>query len=269
MSSWVSYVPSLSRGYHVTSSSGKKSAQKIWFLFILFFLATVIVGRDMKRFVVHEHLLTHYSDFFRAALTGGFKEAVDKVVTLAEDNPQTLDFFVHWLYYQRFPNKAKCDADELTTAWSANDDHGTGITKSTNLILLHVFSDKYNISQLYKETFEGFYHYLQLEGTRLANVTAIAKVFNSLDENAPLYRYLVDLHCCVKWVVWERDTTDRRAWSTGFPWSVLRHYNDIVVNKMLSDCWKLKLCDYHDHKTNAEEEACKKEQKRQKRKREA
>ena len=49
-------------------------------------------------FVVREDLLTHYSEFFRAALTGGFKEAADKIVTLKDEDPDVFGVFVHWLY---------------------------------------------------------------------------------------------------------------------------------------------------------------------------
>lgn len=71
--------------------------------------ATIIIGKEEKKFVVHEHLLTHYSDFFRAALTGDFKEAEDKIVRLEEEDPTVFEFFVHWLYYQRFPDGSKED----------------------------------------------------------------------------------------------------------------------------------------------------------------
>ncbi|KAF2449204.1 hypothetical protein P171DRAFT_480311 [Karstenula rhodostoma CBS 690.94] len=64
--------------------------------------ATVFVGSSKARFVVHEELLAHYSEFFRAALQGGFAEAETKTITLDDVAPHTFELFVHWLYYQRF-----------------------------------------------------------------------------------------------------------------------------------------------------------------------
>jgi hypothetical protein len=72
--------------------------------------------------VIHESLLTTYSDFFRAALTGGFVEAEEKVVKLEEDRSQTFVFFVHWLYHQRLPDRSKGDADEIVKPWSFKTD---------------------------------------------------------------------------------------------------------------------------------------------------
>jgi hypothetical protein len=57
--------------------------------------ATVLVDEPEKRFVVHEHLLTHYSEFFRAALTGRFKEAEEKVVKVRDTAPDIFECFVH------------------------------------------------------------------------------------------------------------------------------------------------------------------------------
>ena len=63
--------------------------------------ATVIVGPEERRFVVHEAILNHYSKFFRKAFTGEFEEAKRKTITLAEDSILTFEFFVHWFYKDR------------------------------------------------------------------------------------------------------------------------------------------------------------------------
>ncbi|KAF1939775.1 hypothetical protein EJ02DRAFT_351559, partial [Clathrospora elynae] len=60
--------------------------------------ATIIVGQGEVHFVVHESLLTQRSKFFRAALTGRFKEDADKIVRLQDEEPSHFEFFVHWLY---------------------------------------------------------------------------------------------------------------------------------------------------------------------------
>lgn len=56
------------------------------------------MGPDEKQFDVHKELLCSVSDFFAAALDGGFKEAEAGAVKLPEQDPDTFQYFIHWLY---------------------------------------------------------------------------------------------------------------------------------------------------------------------------
>lgn len=56
------------------------------------------MGPDENQFDVYKELLCSVSDFFAAALDGGFKEAEAGAVKLPEQNPDTFQYFVHWLY---------------------------------------------------------------------------------------------------------------------------------------------------------------------------
>jgi hypothetical protein len=171
---------------------------------------------------------------------------------------------VHWLYYQRFPDKAKSDVDELTTAWAVNgEDDLAGETKSINLIRLHLFSDKYQVPQLSKETLDDFFHHLQLEATALAGPKAITEAYNSLDENSPFVRLLVDTQCCTVNSICK--VSEQYIWPAGYLWNMIHRYHEIIRQNMPSEYWKLNLCDYHDHKTDEEKDACNNEQKRRER----
>jgi hypothetical protein len=64
--------------------------------------ATILAGKSQKRFTVHKSLISHHLELFHAALTGRLKEAQDKTVTLQDDEVAIFEFFLHWLYYQRF-----------------------------------------------------------------------------------------------------------------------------------------------------------------------
>lgn len=89
------------------------------------------------RFVVHSALLVHHSAFFRAALTGSFKEAGEKVVKLPHEQCTIVELFVHWLYYHDLPTRDAGDAKHLVQQ------------RADNLIQLHVFSDVYDVPELY------------------------------------------------------------------------------------------------------------------------
>lgn len=60
-------------------------------------IATVKVGPAAKEFHVHKGLICHYSQFFRGAFKGGFKES-EGVVTLADESPESFQAFFTWLY---------------------------------------------------------------------------------------------------------------------------------------------------------------------------
>lgn len=57
----------------------------------------VLVGPEKHRFDIHKALVCSQSDFFKAALTGNFKEA-DGTIALPEQDPTTFRYFVYWLY---------------------------------------------------------------------------------------------------------------------------------------------------------------------------
>lgn len=118
--------------------------------------ATVIIGPPRARFIVHEDLLIFHSPFFCAALTGNFKEVADKEVVLVEENEQTFEIIVHWLYHTRFPNSN--DAEALFALWSNADDHGK--RKTGNLICLYVFAIKYRVPKLKAKAMDGLYSHM-------------------------------------------------------------------------------------------------------------
>jgi hypothetical protein len=69
--------------------------------------------KDHERLVVHESVITHYSEFFRAAINGKLAEVTDKTVKLGDVGPETFKLFVCWLYYKRLPNRKKGDDSQL------------------------------------------------------------------------------------------------------------------------------------------------------------
>ncbi|PNS21414.1 hypothetical protein CAC42_1193 [Sphaceloma murrayae] len=61
-------------------------------------MATVLVGPNQVRFVLHTDLLVATSPFFAAALQGHFTESSSQTVTLPEEKPDIFEWFVQWLY---------------------------------------------------------------------------------------------------------------------------------------------------------------------------
>lgn len=59
---------------------------------------SIVVGAEKRAFAMHKMLLCSSSDYFRAALDGGFKEAAEQRIELLEDNPKVFERFQLWLY---------------------------------------------------------------------------------------------------------------------------------------------------------------------------
>ncbi|KAF2692216.1 hypothetical protein K458DRAFT_382045 [Lentithecium fluviatile CBS 122367] len=55
---------------------------------------TIVVSDEKAPFVIHENLLTSYSEFFRRALTGRTKEASERKIKV-EGDALTFEFFYH------------------------------------------------------------------------------------------------------------------------------------------------------------------------------
>ncbi|KAG9565229.1 hypothetical protein KCU71_g5461, partial [Aureobasidium melanogenum] len=61
-------------------------------------MATILIGPDQKKFVIHQALLCGKSQYFTKALTGSFVESKTRVVRLEDVSPMLFRMFVSWLY---------------------------------------------------------------------------------------------------------------------------------------------------------------------------
>jgi hypothetical protein len=207
--------------------------------------ARVVVGQQGKCFTVHQDLLVHHSPFFRAALTGSFKEADSKTVILADSDPQVFEFFVHWLYYQRFCRPG--DSPELLALWTDDDDEDL---KSSNLIMLYVFCDKYHVSALQRQTLDELFDHVFEE--ELPSIQNVGFAFENLREDDPLCRFFVDAYCY--WSgAWMLDSV--QALPIVFVTMVMQQYSRYAHGERDRTC-SPELCDYHGHKEIRERLQC-------------
>lgn len=69
-------------------------------------MINISVGLDgqQRTWMLPKGLLSHHSEFFRAALEHDFKEGIERKVTLPEDDPRDFEIFVYWLHFQAVPS---------------------------------------------------------------------------------------------------------------------------------------------------------------------
>jgi hypothetical protein len=235
--------------------------------------ATVLVGHSKDRFVVHENLLTHYSEFFRAALTGSFKEAEDKIVKLGNTHGFTFECFVHWLYTQRFPDASKGDDEELVDGWGSSDDPRKLID---SLIDMYIFGDRCMVPQLQRVALDHLYRHIQVHTTPVPEEDDIYNAFGHLRSDNPLCRLLVDVklyydHCCdgssnpysrdekAEWPM-NGEPDYPSEYLLAFARRATEIYGGIRWGEKNLNDFDLDLCNYHDHKTDEEKETCKQDQ---------
>ncbi|KAI9731797.1 MAG: hypothetical protein M1834_004586 [Cirrosporium novae-zelandiae] len=114
----------------------QKKRMKLSFEALLDTTVKIKVGLEQFCFEVHKGLLSHYSSYFRAALSGPFKEGNEGVIILETEEVEVFRVFFKWLY--------KDVTTDCETTPSALD---TDI-EFLQLLKLYVFSDKRGIPRL-------------------------------------------------------------------------------------------------------------------------
>lgn len=61
-------------------------------------VVTIEVGPEKKAFIIHKDLLCFYSDYFRAAFNGSFKEAIDGKLSLPNEKAELFDIVNYFVY---------------------------------------------------------------------------------------------------------------------------------------------------------------------------
>jgi hypothetical protein len=199
---------------------------------------------------VHLDLLVYHSPFFRAVLTGSFKEAEEKLVTLSDTMWITFELFVHWLYFDRLPTEA--DSPELLALYCDEDDESF---QCKTLICLYVFCDKYDISRLKRLCLNTLFQNIT-DKPELPSFAYIGYAFANLGENDPLCHFLVDTFCYWSGAdCWSFD--DVQELPHRFLTKVLTRYTEYTHGGR-DLVGSPELCNYHNHATSQERKECKK-----------
>ncbi|KAI4919459.1 hypothetical protein J4E90_001594 [Alternaria incomplexa] len=213
-------------------------------------MAEIVVGPKAKRFTVQLNRIVYYSPFFLAALTGPFKEAKDKVVTLPDTEAKVFELFVYWLYHQRFPTQG--DSPQLLALYHRDD---YPYFQSARLMKLYVFSDKYNVPKLKRQCLDALFEHLgDASGYQLPDLNDVAYAVKNLNDQDPLLRMIIDGFCyhgnseC-----WE--TSQIQNLPLPFIAKLMKHMSEFRDGG-LEDMREPELCHYHGHATREERQIC-------------
>ena len=75
------------------------------------------VGENKVIFTVHQHILTHSSEFFKRTINSGFRESVDKHLSMPEQDAALFNIYINWLCANSLPTDLgkETDFDGLVT----------------------------------------------------------------------------------------------------------------------------------------------------------
>jgi len=201
---------------------------------------TVLVGASKQPFVLHKGLLCFYSDFFRAAFEGSFKEATERKIELPDVDIDTFEAFQVWLYSQSFRG-----INDL-----ADSSQAPKLPSFQILAHLWVFGDKYQIPVLQNGAIDALIQKTleeQIFGIEIVNIA-----YENTMAGSPLRRYAID-YCVFRMV-------HRLGEHSIFQGDNLGNWNTeafVDFARCMSDAWERKLpmrkmpdnnkCHYHVH----------------------
>ena len=133
------------------------------------------VGPSKVKFGIHKGLLCHHSSYFKAALTEGFKEALEGTIALDEDRVDVFKVFNTWLY-----TGTLCAHEGWT---ELKNDHNF-LTK------LYLFSDKRGVPALQNDSIDVIIDgYLRLD---LIPCYDICHIWENTVDSSKLRKLVVD-----------------------------------------------------------------------------
>lgn len=212
----------------------------------------VEVGEKGRRYSLHKAFLCHYSEYFRKALNGPWKEAEDGVVPLKDIEPGVFNVFVNWMYTQKLPGNCEewCQVGELGEAWDFASEIAL-ILKAYN------FGDRF-LATAFK---------------RAANVAIVGILhgcapfyevvifaFKNLPAHSPILQLLVDAQCR-HWSECLDDTEEvelQKQLPYDFLLRVMKRYSEKVYGDTAWFEEPLARCLYHEHASDEERKECQK-----------
>lgn len=192
-------------------------------------LTTVEVGPKKKVYNVHKDLLIFYSDYFRAALNGSFKEAIEGKISLHGEREDVFDIFNQFVY-----SRVIADEQDHRFTWDL-------------LVATWLFGDKYMVPTLQNIIMDAILEKNRLE--RAVPTVQISLIWEKTLPSSPLRRFILDQ------VVYMMKASKLRLYEQRWTREALFDLVEAYANKKVTKKYTLPLqgkCHYHVHKEGEE-----------------
>lgn len=162
-------------------------------------MVTLLVGKTENPFYVHMEMICNESPFFRSAFMGAghFEETAQKSMKLPEDDPETIDRVVQWIYFKIYPFERKTARKRDSKAHSA----------LMQLARLYVAADKYGIIALKNDVISQLFNIAGLRKTNPED-DMVQYVYSNTTTGSKLRRLMVDWHIWFLNINWFKSDVD-------------------------------------------------------------
>ncbi|KAI4746328.1 hypothetical protein E4T50_03350 [Aureobasidium sp. EXF-12298] len=133
---------------------------------------TIEVGPKKKTYVIHKELLIFYSDYFRGAFNGSFKEATEGKICLHNESEDVFDVFNKFLY-------SRLIADDKNEKFSWD-----------KLVDIWLFGDKYIIPSLQNVAMDTIIN--KVNSDRVIPTNQISKIWEQTLPSSALRKYILE-----------------------------------------------------------------------------
>ena len=144
------------------------------------------VGPDKLTFHVHEELLFKYSPVFKAAFSGECRESSERCMALPEDDPETVERFMQWLYSKSLG---------LTKGVSLE----TWDERHWQLVRLNTFADKFDVDLLKNSIIDEMFMGSNQLDSCLPDPPMIEYIYENTTAKSSLRKLIVEIY------VWQID----------------------------------------------------------------
>jgi len=199
-------------------------------------------------YYVQKAFLMHYSDYFRKALSGTWKEAEDGVVKLVDVEPAVFNLFLEWLYTQQVPN----DCSEYNRIANAGLQFTFSNTGPLWKIKLYVFADRFAVAKLRTALNRQIVNDPEAVSRITWDNFSVTYAFDNLPSTNPLLDLFVDRYY-MEWNGWGSVQSLPHEFLHRF---LQRVGGERAQGRKASEMFKMDLCIYHEHATDAEKSSC-------------
>ncbi|KAG9747683.1 hypothetical protein KCU73_g7285, partial [Aureobasidium melanogenum] len=141
-------------------------------------LVTLIIGKEKKAYTLHKDLLCFYSDYFRAAFNGSFKEAAERKLELPDVDEDVFEEFQLWLYTRNLQKPVE-DSQMYEL-----------------LVILWIFGDQLQIPLLQNQVMDEIF--AQYKARRALTCDLIRVVYKKTLAGSPLRKAFIEI---IAWTI--------------------------------------------------------------------
>lgn len=212
----------------------------------------VKVGPELRKYYIHKDLLTHYSEYFRKALCGVWKEADEGMVCLSDIEPGIFNVFVNWIYTHNLPATQN---KWVEVAEVKEEDCKGKITREVSMVQLKtcVLGDRLMTLNFHRIVSNAF-----IDNMIRIRRPPYYKVINYAYKNLPQDNKILDLLAHQQCYRWHEDSDGKPGdgefeLRSQLPQSFLFR---VMVRYSKGRVTEPDPCGYHEHASEEEEKTC-------------